>query len=141
MSIGDKIKKIWWVIISFIPFLNGLGFVYIGFKHSNRNWVIEGITYEFPWFFYFIMFAIYPNSPQATAMVGISISLMLVSIIRSIWVAVKLIDVYENHEKYTIKQTNLRQKPGSQTNENNSAFSCCMCIACIFIIFAVIMIL
>ena len=52
MNLTEKIKNSWWVILSFIIFLNGLGFMYIGFKHNNRNWILEGITYEFPWFFY-----------------------------------------------------------------------------------------
>ena len=141
MNTADKIKSAWWVILSFILFLNGLGFIYIGFKHNNKNWVLEGITYEFPWFFYFIIFGMYGNSPASTTLTAIALLLMLISIIRSIWVAVKLIDVYENNEKYTIKQTNLNQQPAGQKKDNNGSLNCCLCLVFIFIIFALIMIL
>jgi hypothetical protein len=139
MNLTEKIKNSWWVILSFIIFLNGLGFMYIGFKHNNRNWILEGITYEFPWFFYFIIFAIYGISVPSTLIITFSVILMLISIIRSVWVAVKLADVYDNNEKYTIKQTNLNQSSNSQNKGGNPHnFACCLCMICIFIIFLVI---
>lgn len=139
MNLAEKIKNSWWVILSFIIFLNGLGFMYIGFKHNNRNWIIEGITYEFPWFFYFIIFAIYGISVPSTLIITFSVILMLISVIRSVWVAVKLADVYDNNEKYTIKQTNLNHSSNSQNKGGNSHnFACCLCMICIFIIFLVI---
>lgn len=139
MNLTEKIKNSWWVILSFIIFLNGLGFMYIGFKHNNRNWILEGITYEFPWFFYFIIFAIYGISVPSTLIITFSVILMLIGIIRSVWVAVKLADVYDNNEKYTIKQTNLNQSSNSQNKGGISHnFACCLCMICIFIIFLVI---
>lgn len=134
MKLSEKIKNSWWVILSFIPFINGLGFLYIGFRHDNKNWVIEGITYEFPWFFYFIVFAFYGRSIPSTLIVTFAVILMLVCLIRSVWVAVKLSDVYENNEKYTIKQTNLNQKANTSNKNGLSTFGCCVCIVCIFII-------
>ena len=59
MDLTDKIKNSWWVILSFVMVLNGVGFIYIGSKHNNRNWIIEGIIYEVPWFFYFTLFGVY----------------------------------------------------------------------------------
>ena len=141
MHFIDKIKTSWWVILSVIPFLNGLGFIYIGFRHNNRNWILEGISYEFPWFFYFIIFANYGQGLASGAIIAIALLLMLISIIRSIWVAIKLVDVYENNEKYTIKQTNLNQQHRKQENDNDSGFGCCLCLACIFFLFAIIIIL
>ena len=35
--------------------------------------------------------------------------LMLIGVIRLVWVAIKLADVYDNIEKYIIKRTNLNQ--------------------------------
>ncbi len=158
MNLTEKIKNSWWVILSFIFFLNGLGFLYIGFKHNNRNWILEGITYEVPWIFYFIIYGIYGLSGPTTQMISFTLVSTLISIIRSVWVAVKLIDVYENNEKYTIKQTNLNHASNNQTNSNhasrnqtnlnhassnqsksNNSFSggCCLCLICIFIIFLV----
>jgi hypothetical protein len=139
MNTFDKIKKSWWVILSFIMFLNGLGFMYIGFKHNNRNWVIEGITYELPWFFYFIVFGIYGGTSPSMTLVGFAAVLMLISIIRSIWVAVKLLDVYGNNEKYVIKQTKLSHTVNNQNNQTNSSnFACCICIFCIFFVMALL---
>lgn len=142
MNFVDKIKNSWWVILSFIIFFNGFGFIYIGLKHNNRNWILEGITYEFPWFFYLIVFAFYGISIPSTLIVAFAAIITLIGIIRSIWVAVKLADVYDNNEKYTIKQTNLNHQPVHQENNNRSAgLGCCFCLICIFIIFALIIIL
>lgn len=140
MDTIEKIKKSWWVILSFIFFLNGLGFLYIGFKHNNKNWVLEGITYEVPWFFYFLLYAMYglPSSPTEL-MISFCLILMLISIIRSAWVAVKLADVYDNNEKYTIKQTVLATPVNGQANDSKStSMACCLCLVVIFIIFMII---
>ena len=45
----SKIVKSLWVLASFIPTLNGLGFAYIGAKEFKNNWIIEGVIYEIPW--------------------------------------------------------------------------------------------
>ena len=140
MNLAEKIKNSWWVILSFIIFLNGLGFIYIGFKHNNRNWILEGITYEFPWFFYFIVFAAYGISTPSTLIVTFAVILMLIGIIRSVWVAIKLADIYDNNEKYTIKQTNLNNSANRQDTGRDSHMGCCFCLLCIFIIFAIIII-
>ena len=139
MNIFEKIKSSWWVLLSFIISLNGLGFLYIGFRHNNRNWVLEGITYEFPWFFFIILYAIYRLGIQTTIAIALAVILMFVSVIRSVWVAIKLVDVYENNEKYTIKQTNLNNSSNNQDKEKSPFnFSCCICLVCIFFIMAVI---
>ena len=138
MRLTEKIRNSWWAILSFVMFLNGLGFICIGFKHDNKNWVLEGIAYEFPWFFYFVVYANYGPGVQSTSMIAIAVLLMLVSIIRSIWLAIKLVDVYENNEKYTIKQTNLNQETKNKNQNSNSSLACCLCLLCIFIIFAII---
>lgn len=140
MGTLEKIKRSWWVIISFISMLNGFGFVYIGLNHNSRNWILEGITYEIVWFFYFVIFAMYGASTVPVSFImGFAFLLQLVSIIRSIWVAIKLADVYENTEKYTIQQTALNSHRQVQTNDGNSStIGCCICIICLFIVFAVI---
>lgn len=140
MNTLEKIKRSWWVVISFIMFLNGFGFVYIGFKHSNRNWVLEGITYEIPWFMYFIVYAAYhadkvSMSDPTALILSFAIILMLISVVRSFWVAIKLADVYDYNEKYTIKQTNLNPSKDTQTNKGSSTkFVCCICALCIFFV-------
>ena len=144
MNTFEKIRRSWWVILSFIFFLNGFGFVYIGFKHNNMNWVLEGITYEVPWVMYFIVFSAFnakyvSMSDPIALIISFAFILMLVSIIRSVWVAIKLADVYEYNEKYTIKQTNLNHSPTAQKNEDHSSkFTCCICLFCVFLFFVII---
>lgn len=60
--------------------------------------------YEIPWFFYFVFLATYGAPEGLTSnptglIILFAILLMLVSIVRSIWVAVKLLDVYDLEEK------------------------------------------
>ena len=144
MNIFEKIKRSWWVILSFVAFLNGTGFIYIGTKHNNKNWILEGIAYEIPWFLYFVYFAIFGN-PNLDFLIPSSLILLLaliamfVSIVRSVWVAVKLIDVYDNVEKYTIQSTVLDNKGNAKENKNLPAdIGCCLCIIAIFFIFLII---
>ncbi len=142
MKLTEKIKKSWWVFLSAIIFINGFGFIYIGFKHNNKNWILEGLSYEFPWFFYFIVYAIYGQSTPSTVIIAFAVILLLISIIRSIWVAIKLADVYDNSEKYTIKSTVLdTSEKKVEEKKNSPTIGCCICIAVIFIIFAIIAIL
>lgn len=141
MNTLEKIKRSWWVILSFIMFLNGFGFIYIGSKHNNKNWILEGIMYELPWFLYFVVYGIYgvPNGFNVTAtFIALSVILMFISIIRSVWVAVKLADVYENEEKYTIQTTVLTKQTQKKEDDSKSTMGCCLCIIIIFIIFMII---
>ena len=151
MNIIAKRIKSWWVILSIIPVINGFGIIHIGLKHNNPNWVLEGITYEVPWFFCILILAIYGSfSIQFILMLSITLIILLVGIIRSIWIAVKLVDIYDNEEKYTFKQTQLKDtraktnKSSRNINDkskNNNIKGCCFCILLIFIIFAVITII
>lgn len=138
MNTLEKIKKSWWVILSFIMMLNGFGFIYIGSKHNNKNWIIEGVIYELPWFLYFVMFGIYGrplglNVPGMFLFLGVL--LLFVSIIRSVWVAVKLADVYDNEEKYTIQSTVLTKPSQNKGKDSFSKLGCCLCILIIFLVF------
>ncbi len=140
MDTIGKIKKSWWVLLSFILFLNGFGFIYIGARHNNKNWLLEGLIYELPWLFYFIFFVRYGtpvglSNPTAKLLL-FTIILMLVCIIRSIWVAVKLFDIYQDDE-VTVRHMNA---PAAQ-KENSSMPGCCLCILVVFFIFALIAIL
>ena len=144
MNTLEKIKRSWWVLLSFLFFLNGFGFVYIGLKHDKRNWILEGITYEIPWVMYFIVYASFhvdkiSMSNPTQLIIVLALVLMIVSIVRSIWAAIKLADVYDYNEKYTIKQTNLNPSVSSQNNNDNaSKFACCLCLVVIFLVFAII---
>jgi predicted membrane metal-binding protein len=147
MNTIDKIKNSWWVLLSFIMFLNGFGFVYIGLKHNNRNWLFEGVMYEIPWFFYFVYYGIYglPKNigvNPTNLIIIFALMLMFVGIIRSIWVAIKLNDVYANYEKYAINPVELNNVNNASDNANVSGkMGCCMCLIVIFLMFAIIAIL
>ena len=126
MNAFEKIKRSWWVILSFIPFLNGFGFLYIAV-----------------WFLYFIYYARFgdPNlnfySPSSLILL-LALLLYFISIIRSFWVAVKLADVYDNEEKYIIQTTDLSKANATQQNDNlKTNLGCCLCIIVIFIIFLI----
>lgn len=142
MNVLGKIKRSWWVLLSFIMFINGFGFIYIAVKYNNKNWLLEGIIYELPWFLYFLYIAIFGvpllKFNPASGMILIAILLLFVSIIRSVWVAVKLADVYDNEEKYTIQTTQLTKKTNKATDSKKSTIGCCVCIIVLFIIFAII---
>ena len=146
MNILDKIIKSWWVILSFIMFINGFGFIYTGLKHDNKNWVLEGIIYEIPWVFYIIYIGIYGvelfKINPADNIFLFALLLLLISIIRSFWVAIKLWDVYDNHEKYAQNPTELSNP--KKVKENSKLFGgpiCCLCIAVIFFLFAIVAII
>lgn len=142
MNVLEKIKKSWWVILSFIMFLNGFGFIYIGLRENNRNWLIEGIIYELPWFIYLIFFGIYDlplfSITPTHLILLLAFILLFVSIIRSIWVAVKLADVYDNEEKYAIQVTELKSNPSQDQDSPFASLGCCLCIIVIFILFVII---
>ncbi len=143
MNVIEKIKKSWWVILSFIIFFNGFGFIYIALRENNKNWLVEGIIYELPWFIYLLFYGIYGIplhylTPSHFILL-LAILLMFVGIIRSIWVAVKLADVYDNEEKYAIQVTELKRPDSDDKNENTLAsLGCCLCMIVIFIVFVII---
>lgn len=146
METFEKIKKSWWVIFPFTLFLPGLGFIYIGMKSSNRNWIIEGITYQLPFFFYLLASAIYPSEIMIVYYIWLILLAAFIALVRSIMVAIKLFDVYEKEDRPRIAaSTYTSQNSGSSDeskNDNDFNWSnCCGCIILIFIIFAIISIL
>ncbi len=136
MNTIDKILKSWWVILSAVMFLNGLGFIYIGFKNNNKSWIIEGIIYEIPWVFGVTFVHI---KPVTNIFSILCIVCILVSIVRSIWVAIKLCDVYDNEEKYRIQTTVVNNSNlASQNNDFPCGAACCALVFLIFFAYAVL---
>ena len=128
MNALEKIKRSWWVIFSPIILLNGLGFIYIGAVHDNRNWILEGVIYEIPWVFG-IIFSTFDGIVEVY--VAISMIWMLVSIVRSVWVAIKLADVYDNEEVYSIQSASL-----ISSNQENKGFPTTVaCVSCLILVF------
>lgn len=139
MDTLNKIINSWWVIFSAVILLNGFGFIYIGFKNNNRNWIIEGIMYEIPWIFG-IAFSDFDGIIEYY--VAICMILMLVSIVRSIWVAIKLCDVYDNEEKYSFQSTMLNSSNASQNkNDFPATLACLSFLFLIFVAYAILVII
>ena len=67
MNTLEKIKRSWWVLFPFTVAFPGFGFIYIGMKSSNNNWILEGITYELPFFFYILASAAFPSKAYGSA--------------------------------------------------------------------------
>ena len=82
-TIFQKITSSLWVLVSFVPLFNGLGFVYIGNKYANSKWFAEGIIYELPLILGVITI---PNIALATGFFTLGTLTSFLSIIRSIMV-------------------------------------------------------
>ena len=136
MTVIEKILKSWWAVFSAIMLINGFGFLYIGLKNNNRSWIMEGIAYEIPWIFAVIYQYFEPLNHVYFRICLLS---MLISIVRSVWVAVKLCDVYDNEEKYRV-QTTVVNSTGiaSQNNEFPTLSACGGVLLLIFIALAII---
>lgn len=136
MNALEKIKRSWWVIFSVIILFNGLGFIYIGAIHDNRNWIFEGIIYELPWVFGIIFADI---DPVLSVYVAIAMILMLVSIVRSVWVAIKLADVYDNQEKYAVQSATVNNSGNPQENSDfPTTIACMSCLLLIFVAYTIL---
>ena len=83
-SAFNTLEKIFLIIVSFIPFLNGMTFVYMGSKESNKNWIIEGLVYELPWFLQFLF--VYDES-IGTALAGFGLLFMFICLLRTLYVS------------------------------------------------------
>ena len=86
-TIFQKITSSLWVLTSFIPLFNGLGFVYIGNKYANTKWFTEGILYEIPWLLGIMTI---PNLAVSTIFFTLGSLASFVNIIRSIMVDFQL---------------------------------------------------
>lgn len=134
MNALEKIKRSWWVIFSPIILFNGLGFIFIGAIHDNKNWILEGVIYELPWVFG-IIFSDFDGIIEVY--VAIAMILLLVSIVRSVWVAIKLADVYDNEDKYSIQSTSLNSSPQDK-NDFPTTLACVSCLVLIFIAYGIL---
>ena len=149
MNTSEKIKKSWWVLFPFTFLFPGFGFIYIGFKSSNKNWIIEGIAYQMPWLFYFIAVAMFSPDEMAMYYVWLLVLTVAIALIRSIIVAVKLIEVYDKNDTPKVTATTYStpnsgsSTAGTSNKKNNDSNwpACCACLFLIFVIFAIISIL
>ena len=103
-TIFQKITSSLWVLISFIPFFNGLGFVYIGNKYANAQWFAEGILYELPLILGLLTL---PNLTVSTPMFIFGTLASMVSIVRSFMVDYTL---QKDLDQSNIVETSLDEK-------------------------------
>lgn len=83
-SAFSTLEKTFLILLSFIPIINGLSFVYMGSKEYNRNWIIEGLVYELPWFLLFL--CVY-NDDLGTTFAGFALLFMFICILRTAYVS------------------------------------------------------
>ena len=134
----QKIVHSLWIIFTFIFFLNGIGFIYIGLKVNEIKWVISGIIYEIPWILCFI----FVDAPDSTfdIVAGISFLLMIISIIHAFLIRSKYLrklesmqnrenhyinynDVYVPNDNPFNKPTGVNANVGERTIDFNFAES------------------
>ena len=80
---GYSILNSSWIIISFIPFINGFGMIYAGKKTSIKSWILEGVLYEMP----VIINLLFPSI--------FTFSLIILSVIISIIRSIMIINRYK----------------------------------------------
>ena len=143
MDTFEKLKKSWWVLLPFTIALPGFGLIYIGLKASNKNWTIEGIAYQLPFFFYFAACSIYPASIMITYYIWLILLAALIALIRSVMVAIKLMEVYEREDRPKITSSNSSSPTNASAKKDKDSNwpACCACLVFIFIVFAIISIL
>ena len=78
-----NIEKAFLILVSFIPLINGMTFVYMGSKESNLKWIIEGFIYELPWF---LLILFLYNDDMGTLIAELGLLFMFICIIRTIYV-------------------------------------------------------
>lgn len=100
MNIMEIIIKSLWVIPSFFTFINGLGFIYMGYITNNRYWLLEGVIYELPWLLILLFTVLAPDIISFIYLGLFATVLQIVSIIRSFWVDYKYIKFLHSNEKY-----------------------------------------
>lgn len=113
-SILQKFTSSLWVILSFVMFLNGTGLIVIGLIKNNRSWIMEGIIYEI-----IVVITIVTINMTEDYFVVIYILSWLLSILRSIYICVKLLRE-ENYNKPNQFNQNNQNYNNYQQNHNNT---------------------
>ena len=131
----SSVRKYLWAIPSFIPLINGVGFIHLGNKFNNTNWIIEGIIYEIPW-----IFAIFVANKDP--MFKFAYVMYTIGILRTFWILAKYPDEYVEIKKLNDKLNNVKDNVTGKTSQDDSnGCSCCygmsILIVILFIIFVI----
>lgn len=95
----DRIISSLWVLLSFFPFINGMGFLYVGSKTFRGNWFLEGIVYEIPWIVMVLSIPLH-HFAFAFAAAGAGLVFSIVAFARSLMVNKEYQNILDNNEPY-----------------------------------------
>ena len=83
-SIGRKTSSSYWVIFSFIMFLNGIGLIIVGLNRNRQRWALEGAFFELLWVLVFIFAGLVDFLGEFTislAMIGWILSIIITFVV------------------------------------------------------------
>jgi len=111
-----KIINLFWILLIFIPFFNGLGFIYAGWRVNETKWIDEGIFYMIP--FIFLSFTIINNIIIYSALL-----LLIIGIIRAFMIVQPFLKKIEeknsNVKDYSIQYNGYQNKKIDRIPYNN----------------------
>ncbi|HIH34954.1 MAG TPA: hypothetical protein HA255_00740 [Methanosphaera sp.] len=115
-----KILNLFWIPITFIPFFNGLGFIYAGWRVNETKWIDEGIIYMIP--FIFLSFTIFNDIVLYMAILS-----LIVGIIRAYMIVKPFLEkLKEKNDKnthsdnHTTSNISQNKAPTSTKNSNEN---------------------
>ena len=106
----EKSISSFWIIFSILPYLNGLGIILIGVMKGVRNWILEGLFFEFLWIFTFVAIAL---NMDTTFPVGLGIVGLILSIVRTFM-------IYFEAEKMDMDSFKASSNPENEPISNNT---------------------
>lgn len=95
----DRIISSLWVALSFLPFMNGIGFLYVGSKTFRGSWFLEGIVYELPWIAMFLFMPLHQWA-MIFAAAGAGMIFSIIAFARSLIVNKEYQNILDNNEPY-----------------------------------------
>ena len=111
-----KIINLFWILLIFIPFFNGLGFIYAGWRVNETKWIDEGIFYMIP--FIFLSFTVINNIIIYSALL-----LLIIGIIRAFMIVQPFLKKIEeknsNVKDYSIQYNGYQNKKIDRIPYNN----------------------
>ena len=127
----SSVRKYLWAILSFIPLINGVGFIHLGNKFNNTNWIIEGVIYEIPW-----IFAIFVANKDP--MIKFAYVMYTIGILRTIWVLTKYPD-----ERIEAKNLNdkLNEIKSNISDGDDNKCTCCYGMSVLMVIMFILFVI
>lgn len=92
-----KILNLFWIPVTFVPFFNGLGFIYVGWRVNETKWIDEGIIYMIP--FIFLSFTIFNDVILYAALLS-----LIVGIIRAFMISKPFLEKLEEKNNGNINE-------------------------------------